>query len=379
MESEASVIYFIALAIILIYLFIILRLTIGWLKLKHSKTSDFHPSTTVSIIIPARNEASTIGRCLSGVLVQDYPRHLMEILVVNDHSDDQTPEIASRIAETSGNVRVKVLSLDREEGKKAALNFAMRFASGSLILCTDADCLHSKTWVSSMVNCFETVDPVFISGPVLLNPKGNFFGLFQEVEFMSLVASGAGAIGIHSPVMCNGANLGFSAQAWLGLNNDAMKPVIASGDDVFLMLAMKKEFGAKRVAFVKDIRAMVYAETAGTPVAFFRQRLRWVSKSHAYRDTYLILTAISVFLVNAGIVATALAGIITVEYLYLSLGLMLLKMAADFPLLLSFSRFAGKMHYAWFFPIAQPLVALLTTFTAIAGNLVKVSWKGRKI
>jgi cellulose synthase/poly-beta-1,6-N-acetylglucosamine synthase-like glycosyltransferase len=379
MEIEISTVLIIALAISGIYLFIITLLTYGWLKLRHSKTSDAHPSTTVTIIIPARNEESFIGQCLTGLLEQEFPGGLLEILVVDDHSGDRTLEIARELSERSREIRITVLSLSELYGKKAALNFAMKFASGSLILCTDADCSHPKNWVDSMVKCFETENPVFISGPVLLKPEGGFFGLFQEVEFMSLVASGAGAIGIHSPIMCNGANLGFSAEAWRKLGSDAIKPTIASGDDVFLMLALKKEFGAKRVAFVKDVQAMVYAEAATTPTALIRQRLRWVSKSHAYRDPFLVLTAISVFLMNVGIVATALAGIFTAKFLYLSLGLLLVKMTIDFPLLLSFFRFAGKGHYAWFFLIAQPLVTLLTTFTAIAGNLVKCSWKGRKI
>jgi cellulose synthase/poly-beta-1,6-N-acetylglucosamine synthase-like glycosyltransferase len=379
MESDATVVYITALVILLVYLFIIGRFTFGWLKLKHSKTSDAHPSTTVSIIVPARDEESVIGQCLAGLMAQKFPAGLMEILVVDDHSKDRTLEIVRELSEKSRKIRITALSLTGSYGKKAAINFAMKFANGSLILCTDADCSHPKNWVDSMVKCFETENPVFISGPVLLTPEGGLFGLFQEVEFLSLVASGAGAIGIHSPIMCNGANLGFSAEAWRKLNGDAMKSTIASGDDVFLMLAMKEEFGSKRIAFVKDIEALVYAEASGTLAAFIRQRMRWVSKSRAYRDPFLVQTAISVFFMNAGIVALALAGIFKVEFLYLSMGLMLLKMAIDFPLLLSFSKFAGKRHYAWFLPIAQPLVALLTTFTAIAGNLVRGSWKGRKI
>jgi cellulose synthase/poly-beta-1,6-N-acetylglucosamine synthase-like glycosyltransferase len=379
MESEALVANLIALAILLVYLFVIVRLTNGWLKLKHSKTSGAHPSTTVSIIIPARNEESFIGQCLAGLLAQEFPGGLLEILVVDDHSGDRTLEIVRELSEKSRKIKISVLSLKESKGKKAAIQFAMKFASGSLILCTDADCSHSRTWVDSMVKCFETENPVFISGPVLLKPGGGFFGLFQEVEFMSLVASGAGAIGMKSPIMCNGANLGFSAEAWRKLDGDAMKSTIASGDDVFLMLAMKKEFGAKRIAFAKDAQAMVCAEAANTPSALIRQRLRWVSKSHAYRDPFLVLTAVSVLLMNAGIVVAALAGIFKEEFLYLSLSLMLLKMAIDFPLLLSFCRFAGKKHYVWFIPIALPLVAVLTTFTATAGNLVRISWKGRKI
>ncbi len=377
MEIEYLPVFYILLAILSVYLFIIAWLTHGWMKLKYSGIAEVHPSTMVSIIIPARNEEAVICRCLAGLLAQKFPGKMMEILVVDDHSEDRTLEILRDISGKANKTRITILSLTETSGKKAAIRLALKFASGSLILCTDADCSHPVNWVGSMVNCFETESPVFISGPVLLKPEGGLFGLFQEIEFMSLVASGAGAIGAHSPIMCNGANMGFSATAYRSLNGDAMKSAIASGDDVFLMLAMKDAFGAKKIVFVKNSEAIVSAKAAATPAAFIGQRLRWVSKSHAYHDPFLILTAASVFLVNFGIVSAAIAGIFISEFLWVSLALIVLKTTLDFPLLLSFSRFAGKKHLTWLIPFVQPLVVVLTTYTAIAGNLVKISWKGR--
>jgi biofilm PGA synthesis N-glycosyltransferase PgaC len=379
MEDESLSVICISLVIFLLYVSIIGRISYGWLKQRYSENSGSLPRTMVSIIIPVRNEESGIGRCLSGLLMQDYPGQLMEIIVVDDHSVDDTLEIVRRIAVNSSDIRISVLSLTLSEGKKAAIQLAVKCASGSLILCTDGDCTHPATWVGSMVNVYEKEQPAFISGPVLLKPGVGFFSLFQEIEFMSLVASGAGAINAGYPIMCNGANLGFTAEAYRNLEPDAMKPGLSSGDDVFLMLAMKRAYGAEKILFVKNKAAIVTAYAPKTIAGFLKQRLRWVSKSKAYRDGFLILTAVSVFAMNALFLAFAFAGLFYLKYLLLCLSIFVIKLAADLPLLISFADFAGKRRLIWFIPIAQPFVALFTVISAIAGNLGSVTWKGRKV
>jgi hypothetical protein len=158
-----------------------------------------------------------------------------------------------------------------------------------------------------------------------------------------------------------------------------MKTSLSSGDDVFLMLAMKRTYGAEKISFVKNMAAIVTADASKTISGFLKQRLRWVSKSKAYRDGFLILTAVSVFAMNALFMVTALAGLFYIKYLLLFLLIFIIKLAADLPLLISFADFAGKKRQAWFIPVALPMVALLTTFSAIAGNLGVIRWKGRKV
>lgn len=58
----------------------------------------------VSVLVPARNEAENIGNCLSGLLAQDYPD--VEIIVLDDHSTDETAEIAHRWQQRSPNLRL---------------------------------------------------------------------------------------------------------------------------------------------------------------------------------------------------------------------------------------------------------------------------------
>jgi cellulose synthase/poly-beta-1,6-N-acetylglucosamine synthase-like glycosyltransferase len=372
--------YLIPLILAFPYILVITLITMGWLKIKSFRSNEpVAPTTTVSIIIPARNESEVMERCIKGILMQDFPKQLMEVIIIDDHSEDQTHKIATRLSEASSDVKITVLSLDKLSGKKEAIRLAMKFATGTFILCTDADCMHPVEWVNTMVRFYEVHKPVFISGPVLLESTGGVFGKFQEYEFMSLVASGAGAIGAHMPIMCNGANLGFSQTAYDKLNPDALKTGISSGDDVFLMLAFRERYGSERVSFVKSRNAIVLAGANRTLAGFIRQRLRWVSKSRAYRDPFLIISALTVMLMNVMIAVAFFSGIFNTCYLFYGCGLLLLKTLTDFPLLISFSRFAGMKNTGWYIPVMEPFVVLMTTFTALAGNVASSSWKGRKI
>ena len=351
----------------------------GWNKSRSCAAPALPAGIPVTVIIPARNEAHCILNCLEGMLHQDYDGALMEVIVADDHSDDTTARLVNSFAEQHPELSLTLLAVTTGSGKKAAIQQAMKRAAGALILTTDADCRHPASWITTMAGCFKQENPVFLSGPVVLSSDGGVLGMFQETEFMSLAASGAGSIGAGTPVMCNGANLGFSALAYRQLQADAMKNQTASGDDVFLMLAMKEKFGPGRILFVKTAGAVCEAQAAPTLRDYLNQRLRWVSKSRIYRDPFLIGTAIIVLAMNLGIFALAMAGFWETGLFFISLFLLIVKTLADIPLLVSYIRFTGKkiqrLHICWIIPA----VVIFTTVVAIAGNLVNVTWKGRKV
>jgi chlorobactene glucosyltransferase len=96
-----------------------------------------HPS--VSVVIPARNEAPVIGACVAGALGQDYPD--LEVVVVDDRSEDGTGEIVRRAGARDGRVRlVEGRPLPAGWlGKAWALDQGARAASGRWLLFVDAD------------------------------------------------------------------------------------------------------------------------------------------------------------------------------------------------------------------------------------------------
>lgn len=379
MSSEFIILSAFLMLIAAAYVFLLAKFFAGWIGLALRQNENIEPCTKVSVVVPARNEEQNIVSCLQGVLLQDYPLSLFEVIVVDDFSEDATAQLVLEFAQNHPEFKLKLIRLEGNFGKKAALQQAYKLATGSLILNTDADCSHPAGWIKAMSQCFEQQNPVFISGPVLLKSDGNLWGVFQELEFLSLIASGAGAIGAGVPIMCNGANLGFSSVALRQLNDDAMKSATASGDDVFLMLAMKQQFGAQRITFLKNREAICETNASATLRDYINQRMRWVSKSSAYRDTFLIVTAISVFLINFSIVAATVGAFFVPVLLNLAIWLFAIKVLADLPLLWSFSRFAKREKFVIFIPVIEPLVVIYTVLAAIAGNLMNVSWKGRKV
>ena len=106
----------------------------------------------VSVVIPARNEARNIERCLRSVLSNDYPR--FEVVVVNDGSTDATGDIARSIAATDNRARVIETEGLPEGwfGKQWACETGARATTGEIILFADADTVQSSDLITRSVN-----------------------------------------------------------------------------------------------------------------------------------------------------------------------------------------------------------------------------------
>ena len=100
-------------------------------------------SPSVSIIVPARNEARSLGRCLDSLLAQDYSD--IELIVVDDQSTDGTADIIAKRVTQDARVRsVRVTDLPAGwTGKNYALSRGMHHADGEWLVFTDADTWHA--------------------------------------------------------------------------------------------------------------------------------------------------------------------------------------------------------------------------------------------
>jgi glycosyltransferase involved in cell wall biosynthesis len=115
--------------------------------------SDFAPlAPRVSIIIPCRNEAAYIERCLDSILEGDYPHDRLEILVADGRSSDPSREIIAAYS----TVRPVVRLLDNPQGTTpAGLNTAIRAASGDIIIRMDAHVMYPRDYVRRLVRGLE--------------------------------------------------------------------------------------------------------------------------------------------------------------------------------------------------------------------------------
>jgi len=130
--------------------------------------ADSYP--IVSVVIPMRNEARYIERCLEAVLTQDYPRERLEILVVDGMSDDNTREIveqlfAARINQKS-EIRNQKLLDNPERIVPTALNRGIRAARGAVIVRIDGHTIIEPDYVSQCVRALQETNADNVGGPM---------------------------------------------------------------------------------------------------------------------------------------------------------------------------------------------------------------------
>ncbi len=132
-----------------------------------------HVSVTrpfVSITIPCRNEARYIAGCLDSILAGDYPGDRLEILVADGLSNDGTREILSRYA---GEHRCIIVVDNPRLSTPAALNTAIRAASGSVVIRMDAHVVYPKEYVSRLVAALEETGADNVGGVLETAPADN--------------------------------------------------------------------------------------------------------------------------------------------------------------------------------------------------------------
>ena len=360
----------IILFILLLYMLLISRYFIGWIKNSATGVSYFTP--TVSIIIALRNEQEQVIHLLSELKKQVYPVDKLEFILVNDHSTDSTLELL--VNSVIDNLRVLNMP-DGMFGKKSAIAFAMKEAKGDIILASDADCSFSPLWVHTMAAYFTNKNIKLVSGPVSYNKqKGIFIGL-QTLEFISLIGSGAGAICVKNAIFCNGANMAYRKADFLELNNFENDEAV-SGDDVFLLHSVKEKY-KDAIAFAKDENAIVLTDAVQTAKGFINQRKRWTAKTSGYKDFASIYASFLVLFTNLSLVFLFVGYLYSDAYFHLFLLFYALKFAVDFLLLFPvLSFFKRKDLLKWILPF-ELFYAFYIVLIVVLSFTKSFEWKGR--
>lgn len=152
-------------------------------RLKRTEVEPTRTLPTVSIIVPACNEADAIESCLTSLLSLEY--FGLEIIAVNDRSTDITGEIMDRVA--SGDARCQVIHITELPsgwlGKNHAMHVAAKQATGELLLFTDGDVIHEPAALRSAVGYLEDrklqhlcLLPRMLPGSYIENCVVAFFG-----------------------------------------------------------------------------------------------------------------------------------------------------------------------------------------------------------
>jgi len=132
--------------ILLIYVLFISAFIYGFGKIKTQSKININPKTSFSIVVPFRNEAENLPKLLHSISLLDYPKDLVEVILVDDCSKEKFQILNSKF-QTSVYENIRKTN----SPKKDAINTAISIAKNDWIITTDADCLVQKNWLKSIV------------------------------------------------------------------------------------------------------------------------------------------------------------------------------------------------------------------------------------
>ncbi|MDQ1141350.1 glycosyltransferase family 2 protein [Pedobacter agri] len=365
-------------ALTLVYGLLVLTFIKGWRNLKQINFSQNAPVTKVSVIVAARDEELNIRRTIDDLVNQDYPKHLTEIIFIDDHSTDRTAEIVASYADSG----VKLIKLNEDRAlnsyKKKAIQTAIGSCSGDLIVTTDADCKMGVKWLSSVVSFYQEKGYKMISSPVAYFEEKSLFERLQSLEFLYLIGLGASTIGNKQPSTCNGANLAYEKNTFYLVGGFQGIDDLASGDDELLLHKIAAKYPGK-IGFLKNRDAIVYTHAKENLRSFIQQRKRWASKSTRYKNKAIIVLGVFVWIFNLSIIANFVTGLFIPGFLSVTFYQLLVKMILETLFLWDVTGFAQRRRLLVLIPALNVLHILYIVYIGIAGNSGKYNWKGRMV
>ncbi|SRR5579871_2038 len=368
----------------LIYATLIIYYWRGWNSIPDFNAVELVPATKISVIIAARNEEKNIIRLLNSLSQQSYPKNLWEIIIIDDHSTDNMPNLLSNFPSEKINLRRLqlsdhlILENPTKSYKKLAIEIGINKASGDLIVTTDADCTFTKDWLQTIACFYQSTSAKFIAAPVKIQACKNLLSIFQTLDFITLQGITGASVYKKFHSMCNGANLAYEKKIFFKVDGFENIDNIPSGDDMFLMHKIYKE-DPDGVFFLKNKNAIVSTLPESSWKDFLNQRIRWASKADHYDDKRIFWVLLFVYLFNLMFLVLLVASCWNINCLFILLSLFILKIIIEFPFARSVSSFFDQQKMMRYFLLLQPLHIIYTLTAGWLGKFGKYDWKGRTI
>ena len=365
---------YITFFVAVLYSFFICHCIFFWKKIPETSAVDLsNPDLYATVIVPVRNESGNITALLKSLVKQDYSNTNYEVIVVDDHSTDDTFTKAAEYFSFNNFLNGRCI-LSGGHSKKEAIAWGVRESKGDIIITTDGDSEVGAQWLRTMIQPFIKSDAFLACGPVKMCGATDVLSNLQKIEFAGLSAISASGIFSGHPLFCNGANLAFSKKVFCeagGYENS----LSASGDDTQLLLKIHERHPGK-IVFVKDKRAIVETGLQEKIGDLWQQRLRWTSKIPFTLTPLTITIAIISWLIHALMLIQFFIVLFNHDILPLVL-LLIMKAIPEIILLRSAGTFYGEKINPLFIFVMQPVYAIYIVFVGLIAPLVKFSWKGR--
>ncbi|WP_159022616.1 glycosyltransferase [Formosa sp. L2A11] len=366
--------------ILILYTGLIGRLFLGFTKVKSFKAEKTSKHTGFSIVIPFRNEAEHLPELLQSISELNYTENQFEILLVNDGSEDASEVIVTHFIKNQPQLQITLLQNKRVSNspKKDAIGLAISKSKFNWILTTDADCVLPKTWLAtfnSFIDKYKTCQ--FIVAPITYFTTTKFLNIFQWFDVMSLQGATLGGFGIKKPFLCNGANLGYTKEAFYNVNGFAENDTIASGDDIFLLEKISTKY-PESIRYLKSTEAVIYTHAQPTLPDLISQRIRWASKTKAYKNNFSKITGLLVLSMNALLICVFIFMCFSDFPLHYFVNICAIKIIIDYLLIYKSASFFNQKSGLKWYGIVAVLYPVFCTYVAVASLFSSYTWKDRR-
>ena len=223
-----------------------------FLYMKHKSNAswptkvDYAYKPKVSIIIPTYNEAGIIGYKLDNSSRLTYPKDLFEIVIVDSNSTDDTVKIVQDFSEKEKNLNIKLLVEGERKGKSHALNNALEYCKGEIVIISDADCFWPSDILEKALPYLADPSVGAIGGPkILFNSEQTWITRMEEGYLKSANYLRLGESKTGSTVFFEGGFSAFKKEAL-----DKFDPYGTGSDDCGTIISVIE----------KNYRAMLVEE-----------------------------------------------------------------------------------------------------------------------
>ena len=366
--------------LILCYIFLCLSLIYSIATLlviagNRKKYKIIYRVPSVSIVLAARNEEAVIEKCLKTLKIQNYPKEKLEIIVIDDRSEDKTCKVASDFIKGKPQFKLILISDPPQglTGKANALKIGIENSRGEIILSTDADCEVPPNWVSSMVSYFS--DDVGLVAGFSTPPTKGWFASLQALDHLFLISVASGFAGLGIAQSCIGNNIAFRRNAYDAVGGyDGVGFTVT--EDAGLLRAIVKKTNYQ-ISFNLTKPSLVTTRAARNLKELTSQRMRWLNGGIQAGRLMLIclgLTFALVLLTASTLVSWTVHGL----EIYSAIAAVIL-MGANLSIIMVNHRFIGISRILrWFIP-HQLFFLLYTLYFGVLYIMKRneIQWKGR--
>ena len=234
-------------------------------------------SQGVSVIICAKNEEHNLLKLIPQLLKQRYPS--FQIILINDHSEDQSLQIMQEFAHQ--NSKITVIDLKQETGKKAGITKAIQHAEYEQLLFTDADCLPTSThWIKEMTAPFSDIKQIVLGysgyskvANSWLNKVIRYETLLTAMQYLAYAKNKNAYMGV-------GRNLAYTKTLFLKNKGFAAHAHLKPGDDD---LFVNQNATKTNVALCISPKSFTRSEPKKTWKSWFYQKRRHTGVAHYYK------------------------------------------------------------------------------------------------